>query len=117
MRRTENLNMVAMVETYAQTKVIFTIRLTEPGTCILKLSSWGGYRYLGISYCWGIKQWLITRTAVEFHPHGDVIFPCCGYQSDVLRFDWRNQSMFYHGVWITVSIKHLVIINGSINTY
>ena len=60
---------------------------------------------------------LFTKTSVEFHPHGDVMIPCRGYQSDVSRFDWRNQRMFYHGVLITVSIKHLVIINVNIDTH
>ena len=62
-----------------------------------------------------IKRGSITITSVEFHPHGDVVIPCCGYQSDISRFDWRNQSMFYHAVLITVSNKHLVIVKISVH--
>ena len=76
---------------------------------ILKLASCGGYRKLGISYFGGFKRGLITKTTIEFHPHGDVTVPCCGYQSDILCFDWRNQRIFYPGVLIIVSNKHLKI--------
>ena len=58
---------------------------------------------------------LITKTAVELHPHGDVLIPCCGYQSDVPSFDWRNQRVFYRGVLITVSSKHLKISKINVN--
>ena len=54
----------------------------------------------------------VTKTPVEFHPHRDAAVPCCGYQSDVLRFDWRNQRMLYHGVLIAVSYKYLKIIKN-----
>ena len=76
---------------------------------ILKLASCGGYRKLGISYFGGFKRGLITKTTIEFHPHGDVTVPSCGYQSDILCFDWGNQRIFYPGVLITVSNKHLKI--------
>ena len=99
--------MVATVETYAQTQSIFTKGLIEPCTYVVEPSSCGGYRNLGISQYWRLKRGLITKASIKFHPHGDVPGPCCGYQSDVSCFDWRNQEIRYHGVLITVSIKHL----------
>ena len=61
------------------------------------------------------KTRLITKTAVEFHSHRDVVIPCCGCQSDVSRFHWRNQRIFCHAILITVSCKHLKRSNISEN--
>lgn len=62
----------------------------------------------------GVEVQIVTITTVEFHSHGYVMQPFCGYQSDVSRFDWRNQRMFHHGVSIIVSIKNLNKDKGNV---
>ena len=57
----------------------------------------------------------VTKAAVKFDPRGNVHVPFCGYESDVLCFDWWNQLMFYHGVRVYVSNKDLKINNINVD--
>ena len=64
------------------------------------------WRYKQVNFkCWIERS--VTKTTVEFHPHGDVGAPSCGCQSDVSCFDWWSYRMFNHRFSITVSNEHL----------